>query len=145
MLRASLTVLALAAALPAAAQERGGVPLRNSLAELNQIDSNTSRGCPLSATSVTVGVNKAFGTGSSGSQQLATLGGSGPSSCRPLVSTQVVAGANLGLGRGSSANQAIIAQGPRGVLATTTFTRGANIGFGSQSTANQLLVNQTGR
>jgi len=144
MLRPALTVLALVAALPAAAQERGGLPIRNSLSELNQIDSNTSRGCPLSATSVTVGVNKATGAGSSGLQNLGTSG-AGSTGCRPLVSTQVVAGVNLALGNGSAANQAIAAQGPRGVLATTTFTRGANIGFGAGSTANQLLLNQTGR
>ncbi len=73
MLRTSLAVLALLAALPAAAQERGGVHLRDPPAELDQIDAN--RGCPMSATSVTVGVNKATGTGSSAQQQLGTFGG----------------------------------------------------------------------
>ena len=143
MQRASLAILALLAALPAAAQERGGVSLRNPVSELNAIDAN--RGCPLSATSVTVGLNKATGTGSSALQQLVTFGGSGMSGCRPLVSTQVVAGANLALGNGSSAGQSIAAKGPSGVLATTTFTRGVNIGFGAGSTANQRLFNQTGR
>ena len=74
MQRASLAVLALLAALPAAAQERGGVSLRNPVSELNAIDAN--RGCPLSSTSVTVGLNKATGTGSSALQQLGTFGGS---------------------------------------------------------------------
>jgi hypothetical protein len=143
MQRASLAILALLAALPAAAQERGGVSLRNPVTELNAIDAN--RGCPLSATSVTVGLNKATGTGSSALQQLGTFGGSGTSGCRPLVSTQVVTGANLALGNGSSAGQSIAAKGPSGVLATTTFTRGANIGFGAGSTANQRIFNQTGR
>jgi hypothetical protein len=144
MQRASLAILAVLAALPAAAQERGGVSLRsNPVSELNAIDAN--RGCPLSATSVTVGLNKATGTGSSALQQLGTFGGSGMSGCRPLVSTQVVAGANLALGNGSSAGQSIAAKGPSGVLATTTFTRGVNIGFGAGSTANQRLFNQTGR
>jgi hypothetical protein len=143
MQRASLAVLALLAALPAAAQERGGVSLRNPVSELNAIDAN--RGCPLSATSVTVGVNKATGTGSSALQQLGTFGGSGTSGCRPLVSTQVVTGANLALGNGSTAGQSIAAKGPSGVLATTTFTRGVNIGFGAGSAANQRLFNQTGR
>jgi hypothetical protein len=143
MQRASLTILALLAAFPAAAQERGGVSLRNPLSELNAIDAN--RGCPLSSTSVTVGVNKATGTGSSALQQLGTFGGSGTSGCRPLVSTQVVTGANLALGNGSSAGQSIAAKGPSGVLATTTFSRGANIGFGAGSTANQRIFNQTGR
>ncbi len=117
--------------------------LRNPVSELNAIDAN--RGCPLSATSVTVGLNKATGTGSSALQQLGTFGGSGMSGCRPLVSTQVVAGANLALGNGSSAGQSIAAKGPSGVLATTTFTRGVNIGFGAGSAANQRLFNQTGR
>jgi hypothetical protein len=143
MQRASLAILALLAALPAAAQERGGVSLRNPVTELNAIDAN--RGCPLSATSVTVGLNKATGTGSSALQQLGTFGGSGTSGCRPLVSTQVVTGANLALGNGSSAGQSIAAKGPSGVLATTTFTRGVNIGFGAGSTANQRIFNQTGR
>ena len=143
MQRASLAILALLAALPAAAQERGGVSLRNPETELNAIDAN--RGCPLSATSVTVGLNKATGTGSSALQQLGTFGGSGMSGCRPLVSTQVVTGANLALGNGSSAGQSIAAKGPSGVLATTTFTRGVNIGFGAGSTANQRIFNQTGR
>jgi hypothetical protein len=141
MQRASLAILALLAALPAAAQERGGVSLRNPVSELNAIDAN--RGCPLSSTSVTVGVNKATGTGSSALQQLGTFGGS--SGCRPLVSTQVAAGANLALGNGSSAGQSIAAKGPSGVLATTTFTRGVNIGLGAGSTANQRIFNQTGR
>jgi hypothetical protein len=141
MQRASLAVLALLAALPAAAQERGGVSLRNPVSELNAINAN--RGCPLSSTSVTVGLNKATGTGSSALQQLGTFGGS--SGCRPLVSTQVAAGANLALGNGSSAGQSIAAKGPSGVLATTTFTRGVNIGLGAGSTANQRIFNQTGR
>jgi hypothetical protein len=144
MLRTSLVVLSLAAALPAAAQDRGGVHMRNSTAVLNEIDAN--RGCPLSATSVTVGLNKTTGTGSSAQQQLATMGGgAGPSGCRPLVSTRVVAGANLALGRGSSAGQSINAQGPSGALATTTYTRGYNIGYGAGSSANQRILNQTGR
>ena len=143
MQRASLAILALLAALPAAAQERGGVSLRNPVSELNAIDAN--RGCPQSATSVTVGLNKATGTGSSALQQLGTFGGSGMSGCRPLVSTQVVTGANLALGNGSFAGQSIAAKGPSGVLATTTFTRGVNIGFGAGSTANQRIFNQTGR
>jgi hypothetical protein len=57
----------------------------------------------------------------------------------------VVAGANLALGRGSSANQTINAQGPSGILATTTYTRGYNIGYGAFSSANQRLSNTTGR
>jgi len=144
MLRSSLAILALLAAVPAAAQDRGGLQIRNPLNEVRQIDNNASRGCPLSSTSVTVGVNKATGTGSFGSQQLGTFG-SGPSGCRPLVSTQVVTGVNTALGNGSAANQVIAAQGPRGVLNTTAFTRGVNIGLGAGSSANQLLLNQIGR
>jgi hypothetical protein len=143
MLRASLTVLALLAALPAAAQERGGVRMRDPTATLNKIEAN--RGCPMSATSVTVGLNKATGKGASAQQQLATAGGGDPSGCHPLVSTQVVAGVNMALGRGSSAGQTITAQGPRGTLATTTYTRGYNYGYGAMSSANQRILNQTGR
>jgi hypothetical protein len=71
------------------------------------------------------------------------MGSGGLSGCRPLVSTQVVAGANLALGGGSNAGQSITAQGPRGVLGTTTYTRGYNLGYGTGSTANQRLINLT--
>lgn len=148
MLRTSFAALALAGglavwALPAAAQDRGGVPTRAPSVTLNQIEAN--RGCQMSTTSVTVGVNKATANGSSAQQKLATTGGSGPSDCHPLVSTQVVTGVNLGVGRGSTAGQTIDATGPRGGVATTTFTRGYNTGFGAGSTANQRITNQTGR
>lgn len=143
MLRFSFAALTLLAALPAAAQDQGGMHTRNSIAELGQIEAN--RGCQMSSTSVTVGVNKATAMGSAAQQQLATLGSTGSSGCRPLVSTQVVAGANLSLGRSSSAGQTIYAQGPTGVLATNTYTRGYNIGYGASSSANQRLVNQTSR
>ena len=142
MVRSSFVVLALLAAVPAVAQEQGGVPMRG-LAELGQIDAN--RGCPMAATSVTVGVNRASGMGSSAQQQLGTFGGGAASGCRPLVSTQVVAGANLALGRGSNAGQSISASGPGGVLATGTYTRGYNFGYGAMSSANQRLLNQTAR
>jgi hypothetical protein len=128
MLRASLTALALLAALPAAAQDRGGVPRRDPSAILGQIDAN--RGCPMSVTNVTVGVNRAT-SGVSSQQQLSRSGGNGSSNCHPLVSTQVVAGVNLATGRNSSAGQTIDAQGPRGALATHTFTRGFNAGVGA--------------
>jgi hypothetical protein len=141
MLRASLVALALAAALPAAAQESGGLPVRQQNVTLNEIDAN--RGCPLSSTSVTAGVNKATGNGSSAQQRLATVAGSKQSGCKPLVDTQVVTGINLGLGAGSNAGQTIDATGQRGALATTTFTRGVNAGVGGGSTANQRISNQT--
>lgn len=143
MLRASFVALSLLAALPALAQDRGGMHRNNAFSELDKIQSN--QGCPLSATSVTVGVNRSTGVGSSAQQQLGTMGGGGSSGCRPLVSTQVVAGANLALGRGSYAGQGITAQGPGGVLATNTYTRGYNMGYGALSTANQRLINQIGR
>lgn len=142
MLRVSFVMMALLPALPAAAQDRGGMHMNNAVTELGQIDAN--QGCPMSATSVTVGVNKATATGSSAQQQLATVGGGSPG-CRPLVSTQVVTGANLALGRGSSAGQSINAQGPAGVLATNTYTRSYNAGYGAWSAANQRIINQTGR
>jgi hypothetical protein len=141
----ALALLVLAAALPAAAQESGGLRARSQpLATLDQIEAN--RGCPLSSTSVTFGVNRAFGTGSSASQQLGTAAGSSAGGgCRPLVSTQVAGGVNLALGRGAQAGQSVAAQGPRGVLASTSFTRGANLSVGAGSVANQRLQNLTGR
>jgi hypothetical protein len=141
MIRASLAALALTAALPAAAQDSGGLPLRQQNVTLNEIEAN--RGCPLSSTSVTAGVNKSTGNGSSAQQRLATVNGGKQSGCTPLVDTQVVTGINLGLGNGSNAGQSIDATGQRGALATTTFTRGVNAGVGAGSTANQRLSNQT--
>jgi hypothetical protein len=143
MLRVSFAALTLLAALPAAAQDRGGMHMNNAISELGQIEAN--QGCQMSVTSVTVGVNKATAAGSSAQQQLGTFGGSSSPGCRPLVSTQVVTGVNLGLGRGSSAGQTITAQGPSGILATNTYTRGYNLGYGAMSSANQRLINQTGR
>jgi hypothetical protein len=73
------------------------------------------------------------------------MAGGGPGGCHPLVSTQVVTGVNMSLGRNSNAGQTITAQGPRGALATTTYTRGYNYGYGAMSSANQRITNQTGR
>lgn len=144
MLRATLTALLIAAALPAVAQESGGIPMRNSqFNELGQIEANQSQGCPMSATSVTVGLNKATGMGSAAQQQLLTQNG-GASGCRPLVSTQVVTGVNLALGHNSTAGQTVGAIGLSGALATETFTRGVNLGFGGGSNANQRIFNLTG-
>jgi hypothetical protein len=143
MLRVSLAALTLLAAVPAVAQDRGGMRMNNSVAELGKIQAN--QGCPMSSTSVTIGVNKSTAFGSSAQQRLSTDNSSGPSGCRPLVSTQIVTGANLALGRGSSAGQTLNAQGPSGVLATSTYTRCYNMGYGALSTANQRLINQTGR
>ena len=141
----SLAALALLAALPAVAQDRGGIAMRsNPYSELSQIEAN--RGCPQSVTSVSVGVNKTFGLGASAQQQLATQNAAGGANgCRPLVSTQVVAGANLALGGRSNASQSIQAQGPRGILSTNTYTRGYNVGFGANSIANQRLSNLIGQ
>jgi hypothetical protein len=139
----ALALLAITVSLPAAAQDRGGLRARsNPYATLDQIEAN--RGCPLSSTSVTFGVNKAFATGSSAGQQLTTAGGSN-SGCRPLVTTQVAGGINLALGRGSQADQAINVTGQRGALASTTFTRGANISAGAGSAAAQRIQNITTR
>jgi hypothetical protein len=142
----ALALLAVTAALPAAAQERGGLRLggnpggNNPLATLDVIEAN--RGCPLSSTSVTVGINKAFGNGSSATQRLGTSAGpAGNGGCRPLVSTQVAAGANLALGSGSQAGQSIDVQGQRGALGTIGFTRGVNVGAGAGSVANQRIQN----
>jgi hypothetical protein len=137
-----LVLLAVTAALPAAAQESGGLRLHaTASATLNAIDAN--RGCPLSRTSVTVGVNKAFGTGSLATQQLATAAGNGR--CRPLVSTQVAAGVNLALGSGSQAGQSIAVQGQSGALGSIDFTRGINAGVGAGSVAAQRIQNVTNR
>ena len=143
MLRVIFVILASFAGLPAAAQDSGGLPVRQQNVTLGQIDAN--RGCQMSSTSVTVGVNKATGTGSAAQQKLATSGGTQQPGCKPLVSTGVVAGINLGLGRNSSAGQTIDATGPAGALSTTNFTRGVNTGFGAGSAANQRISNQTGR
>jgi hypothetical protein len=143
MLRSSLAIIALLVALPAAAQDRGGLQRRDPTAVLDQIEAN--RGCPMSSTNVTVGINKAMQRGQSSQQKMGSVSGGGPSGCHPLVSTQVVTGVNLALGRGSSAGQTIDAQGPRGVFSTNTFTRGYNYGFGTFSNASQHLSNQTGR
>jgi hypothetical protein len=138
----TLVLLAVTAALPAAAQESGGLRLRSTTsATLNAIDAN--RGCRLSSTSVTVGVNKAFGTGSSATQQLGTAAGN--SRCRPLVTTQVAAGVNLALGSGSQAGQSIAVQGQSGALASIGFTRGVNVGAGAGSAAAQRIQNLTSR
>jgi hypothetical protein len=144
-LAALAAVAAWPATGPAAAQERGGLHPRGPAATLDLIEAN--RGCPLSVTSATVGVNRAFGNGSVAQQQLGTLNapGNGPGGCRPLVTTQVAAGVNLALGRGSSASQTIEAQGQRGALATNTFSRGFNAAVGARSSASQRILNQVGR
>jgi hypothetical protein len=141
----ALAWLAVAAILPAAAQESGGLRLGgNQMATLQLIDAN--RGCPLSSTSVTVGINKAFATGSSATQQLGTFSGSnGNAGCQPLVSTRVATGVNLALGSGSQAGQSINVQGQRGALATVSYTRGVNMSVGAGSVAAQRLQNMTNR
>lgn len=136
-----LPVLALFAALPASAQETGGMALRGPAAMLERLE-QLQPGCRLSQTSVTVGVNRASGARAQARQDLLTTA---PGGCRPLVSTQVVAGANLGLGPGSNADQSIQAYGPRGLLATNAYTRGYNLAAGPRSTAQQRLFNQMGR
>ena len=134
--------LALCAALPAAAQDRGGVRLRGPEAVLERVESLGQGGCRLSQTSVTLGVNRALGAGSQARQQLGTDGSGG---CRPLVATQVTAGVNLALGPRSAAQQSVEASGPRGLLATTNLARGVNIAAGPRSAAAQRVVAQAGR
>ena len=144
MMRPMLVAAALAccAALPATAQEFGGVRLRGPASVLDRIDSVDRSGCRLSQTSVTIGVNRALAAGSQARQQLGTDGSGG---CRPLVSTQVTAGVNLALGRRSTAEQSIDARAPSGLLATTNVARGVNIAAGARSTAGQRIFAQTGR
>ena len=141
----TLALFATTATLPAAAQDIGGLRVSNSpIVTLQQIEAN--RGCPMSSTSVTVGINKAFATGSSATQRLGTFSGSaGNAGCRPLVSTRVATGVNLALGRGSQAGQSIDTQGPRGVLATVSYTRGVNMSVGAGSVAAQRIQNLTNR
>lgn len=139
---AAALALCAAAAFPAAAQDFGGVRPRGPAAVLDRIEAVGESGCRLSRTSVTVGVNRAFGRGSQARQQLGTDGSGG---CRPLVSTQVVAGVNLALGPRSRAEQSIEAQAPRGLLATNSLVRGTNIAAGARSAAGQRLFGQTGR
>ena len=140
--RIAVAALALCAALPAAAQEAGGIRLRGPAATLDRIEAVDQSGCRRSQTSVTVGVNRAFSPGSRAGQQLGTDNSGG---CRPLVSTQVTAGVNLALGPRSQADQSIDARAPRGVLASTEVVRGANIAVGSRSSATQRILGVTGR
>jgi hypothetical protein len=144
MMRPMLAAAALLAlgTLPVAAQDLGGVRLRGPEAVLQRVEQASASGCRLSATSVTVGVNRATAPGSRASQQLGTDGSGG---CRPLVSTQVTAGVNLALGRGSQADQSIVARAPSGLLATTTVARGVNLAAGARSTATQGILGRTGR
>ncbi len=136
------TAMPAAVPAPASAQDLGGVRLRGPAATLDRIESFDRSSCRLSQTSVTVGVNRAIGSGSAARQQLATDGSGG---CRPLVSTQVTAGVNLALGSRSQAEQSIETRGPRGVLATNTLARGVNIAAGSRSAAGQRILAQIGR
>ena len=142
MMRPMLAAAVLLLALPAAAQDFGGVRLRSPAAVLDRVEQASASGCRLSATSVTVGVNRATAAGSRASQQLGTDGSGG---CRPLVSTQVTAGVNLALGRGSQAGQSIEARAPQGLLATTNVARGVNYAAGPRSAATQRILAQTGR
>ena len=144
MMRPMLAAAALLGlgALPAAAQDLGGVRLRGPEAVLSRVEQASASGCRLSATSVTVGVNRATAAGARASQQLGTDGSGG---CRPLVSTQVTAGVNLALGRGSQAEQSIETRAPRGLLATNTVARGVNYAAGTRSAATQRIIAQAGR
>jgi hypothetical protein len=128
--------LVLCAALPAAAQEFGGVRLRNQASVLDRIDAVERSGCRLSQTSVSVGVNRAFAPNSVARQQLGTDNSGG---CRPLVSTQVTAGVNLALGPRSVAEQSIEHKAPRGLLAATDVNRGVNMAASARSAALQRL------
>ncbi len=139
---ATAAALILGAALPASAQDFGGVRLRGPASVLDRVEANGASGCRLSQTSVTVGVNRATGPGSTARQALATDASGG---CRPLVSTQVTAGVNLGLGARSTAEQSIETRANRGTLATTGVTRGVNFAAGRNSTAAQRILGQTGR
>jgi len=135
-------LLGVLAALPAAAQDRGGVALHGGgpQAVLDRIQ-QLQPGCPLSQTNIAVGVNRAFGKGSFAGQQTVSKN----AGCRPLSSTQVTAGVNLALGAGSVADQSIAAQSPRGLLSTTNVARGVNIAAGRGSSATQGLLSVTGR
>lgn len=134
--------LLLCAALPATAQDLGGVRPRSPAGVLERIEAVGASGCRLSQTSVTVGVNRALASGSRASQQLGTDNSAG---CRPLVSTQVSAGVNLALGRGSQADQSIEARSPSGLLATANVARGVNLAAGPRSAATQRILAATGR
>jgi hypothetical protein len=134
--------LALCAVVPAQAQDAGGIRLRGPDTVLDRLDSFDRSGCRLSATSVTLGVNRALSSGSQAQQSLSTNGSGG---CRPLVSTQATVGVNLALGSRSRADQSIETSGPRGLLATTTLARGVNIAGGARSGASQRILAQTVR
>jgi hypothetical protein len=133
------TVL-LVGALPAMAQDFGGVRLGSQGALLDQVEQRDP-GCPLSQTNVVIGVNRAMTPGSFAQQRLGSAG----SGCRPLVSAQVVAGVNLALAPGSSADQSLAASSPRGLIGTVTFGRGVNYAVGRGSAATQNILSQIGR
>ncbi len=138
MIRPMLTAaaLTLCAALPATAQDFGGLRLRNQASVADRLENFDRGGCRLSHTSVTVGVNRALAPGSAARQQIATDGSGG---CRPLVSNQITAGLNLSLGSRSLAEQSIESRQPRGLLASNDVTRGVNIAGGARSAAIQRL------
>ncbi|TDG25706.1 hypothetical protein E2C05_25725 [Paracraurococcus ruber] len=144
MMRSMLAAaaLALCAALPATAQDLGGVRLRGPGAVLDRVESFDRGGCRLSQTSVSLGVNKAIGADSRARQQVGTDAGGG---CRPLVSTQAAVGVNLSIGRRAQAEQSVEAGGPTGLLATNTLARGVNIAAGTRGAASQRVLAQTAR
>lgn len=149
LILAALALLT-AASAPTPAQEFGGVHPRQALAHRPALghaaplpSTSASAGCRLSATSVTVGVNRAFAPGAQAGQRLVTATSLGPGGCRPLVSTQITAGVNLGLGAGSAAGQVIESSAPRGALATVTYARGVNLAAGAAAAARQRILSQT--
>ena len=135
-----LAALVVLAALPAAAQDSGGVRLGGAGSVLGAINAR-SPGCPLSRTNVLVGVNRALSPDAQANQSLSSVN----TGCRPLVSAQVVGGVNLGLAAGSQAGQSLTASSPRGLLATENVARGFNLAVGSRSAAVQSILSHTGR
>jgi hypothetical protein len=130
----------LCGALPAVAQDYGGVRLGNQNTLLDEVEQRAP-GCPLSQTNVLVGVNRATSTGATAQQQLGSVRGG----CRPLVSAQVVSGVNLALAPGSAATQSLTASSPKGLVATVNFGRGVNVAAGRSSAATQRILSQIGR
>ena len=73
-------------AMPAAAQDRGGVSLRNPGSVLDRIESADRSGCRLSQTSVTVG-HQGLGSGASGEPPRCRRQASQLATARMMIST----------------------------------------------------------
>ena len=129
MLRVSLAALGLLAALPAAAQDRGGMHMRNR----DRTSWRDRRQPRLPAV-----LDQRDGGRQQGNGDRIIGAAAARLFWRRRIVRLPAAGQHPGRHRGQpgagswiSAGQTIEAQGPSGVLATTTYTRGYNFGYGA--------------